>query len=148
MASPAPPDPEDPLAPARGQGLDGLLVLLEQLDGAQEAAVVRSAIAAGVSPARVLDELQRGYQQAEVDPESGVGAMLAAEPSLNRSDLEAQLDAVAPAFTAGAAEFGQLRPAVLRAWARWDVKFGILSKPPDVARAFDTAIVTPPDNGN
>jgi hypothetical protein len=63
MASPAPPDPDDPLAPARGQGLDGLLALLEQLDGVQEAAVVRSALQAGVSPARVLDELQHEVER-------------------------------------------------------------------------------------
>ena len=52
-------DPDDPLAPARGQSLVGLLALLEQLDGADEAAVVRSALAAGVPRERVLDELQR-----------------------------------------------------------------------------------------
>jgi hypothetical protein len=63
MASPAPHDPDDPLAPARGQGLDGLLALLEQLDGVQEAAVVRSALEAGVSPARVLDELQHEVER-------------------------------------------------------------------------------------
>ena len=96
----------------------------------------------------VVRALQRGYQQAQVDPASGVSAMLAAEPSLRRSDLDVQLDAVAPAFTAGADEFGQLRPAVLREWARWDVKFGILSKPPDVTRAFDTTVVARPDVGN
>ena len=32
-----PVDPDDPLAPARGQSLDGLLRLLERLDGAEEA---------------------------------------------------------------------------------------------------------------
>jgi hypothetical protein len=63
MASPVPPDPDDPLAPARGQGLDGLLALLEQLDGAEEAAVVRSALEAGVSPVRVLDELQHEVER-------------------------------------------------------------------------------------
>ncbi len=31
-----PQDPDDPLAPARGQSLDGLLALLEQLDGAED----------------------------------------------------------------------------------------------------------------
>ena len=42
MADPLPsPDPEDPLAPARGLNLDGLLALLEQLDGADESAVAR-----------------------------------------------------------------------------------------------------------
>jgi hypothetical protein len=38
--------------------LAGLLALLERLDGAEEAAVVRSALQAGVSRERVLDELQ------------------------------------------------------------------------------------------
>ena len=46
--APFPIDPDDPLALARGQSVDGLLALLEQLDGAEEAAVVRSALAAGV----------------------------------------------------------------------------------------------------
>jgi hypothetical protein len=58
-----PVDPDDPLAPARGQSLDGLLALLEQLDGAEEAEVVRSALAAGVSRERVLDELQREVER-------------------------------------------------------------------------------------
>jgi hypothetical protein len=57
------PDPDDPLAPARGQSLDGLLALLEQLDGGEEAAVVRSALAAGVPPERALDELQREVER-------------------------------------------------------------------------------------
>jgi hypothetical protein len=60
---PFPVDPEDPLALARGQSVDGLIDLLERLDGAEEAAVVRSALAAGVSPARVLDELQHEVER-------------------------------------------------------------------------------------
>jgi hypothetical protein len=56
-------DPDDPLAPARGQSLDGLLRLLEQLDGAEEAAVVRSALAGGFPRERVLDELQREVER-------------------------------------------------------------------------------------
>jgi hypothetical protein len=39
--------------------LEGLLALLERLDGAEEVAVVRSALAAGVPRERVLDELSR-----------------------------------------------------------------------------------------
>ena len=58
-----PADPDDPLAPARGQSLEGLLALLEQLEGHEEAAVVRSALAAGVPPERVLDELQREVER-------------------------------------------------------------------------------------
>ena len=64
MAGPQPsPDPTDPLAPARGLSLDGLLDLLEQLDGAEESAVVRSALAAGVPPMVVGEELQREVER-------------------------------------------------------------------------------------
>ena len=64
MAAPPPlPDPEAPLAPARGLGLDGLLALLEQLGGAEECAVVRGALEAGVSPAVVVEELQREVER-------------------------------------------------------------------------------------
>jgi len=55
--------PDDPLAPARGLGVDGLLELLERLDGVEEAAVVRSALAAGVPRVVVVDELQREVER-------------------------------------------------------------------------------------
>ena len=61
--APFPVDPDDPLAPARGQSLDGLLRLLELLDGAEEAAVVRSALEAGIARERVLDELQNEVER-------------------------------------------------------------------------------------
>jgi hypothetical protein len=56
-------DADDPLAPARGQSLDGLLALLEQLDGVEEAAVTRSALEAGVPAELVVDELQREVER-------------------------------------------------------------------------------------
>jgi hypothetical protein len=59
----APQDPDDPLAPARGQSVEGLLALLEQLEGAEEAAVTRSALAAGVPVELVLEELQREVER-------------------------------------------------------------------------------------
>jgi hypothetical protein len=67
--------------------------------------------------------------------------MTAAVPELDRDVLAPQLDAVAPAFTAGAQTYGELRPDVLRRWARWDVEFGILKAPADVTKAFDTTLV-------
>jgi hypothetical protein len=39
--------------------LEGLIALLERLDGVEEAAVVRSALEAGVPRERVMDELER-----------------------------------------------------------------------------------------
>jgi hypothetical protein len=59
----APQDPDDPLAPARGQSLDGLLALLEQLDGAAESAVARGALAAGVPSMVVVEEVQREVER-------------------------------------------------------------------------------------
>ncbi len=94
-------------------------------------AMVRAAIRA----------LQRGYTETQTDPESAISAMLERERGLDRAALAAQLDAVAPAFTAGARAFGELRPATLRAWSRWDTRFGILKAPVDVRRAFDTTLV-------
>jgi putative hydroxymethylpyrimidine transport system substrate-binding protein len=88
--------------------------------------------------------LQRGYGEAQRDPESAVSAMIAVEPRLDEGALAQELDAVDEAFTAGAQGFGQLRPAVLRAWERWDREFGILSEPLDVEEAFDFTAAGPP----
>jgi len=57
------PDPDDPLAPARGLSLDGLLALLEQLDGAAESEVARGALAAGVPSMVVVEEVQREVER-------------------------------------------------------------------------------------
>ena len=64
----------------------------------------------------------------------------------DRAELAAQLDAVSPAFTAGARAPGELREDVLRKWAAWDLRFGILSKPLDVSQAFDFDQVGPVRN--
>jgi len=102
----------------------------------ERAPLVRAAIRA----------LQRGYGEAQADPESAVSALREAARGLDRAELNAQMDAVAPAFTAGARAFGELRPDVLRAWAEWDLRFGILERPIDPERAFDTGLVGPVDN--
>jgi hypothetical protein len=60
---PFPVDPEDPLAAARGQSLDGLLSMLERLDGEEEAAVARFALEAGVPATRVIEELQNEVER-------------------------------------------------------------------------------------
>ena len=43
--------------------LEGLLALLERLDGAEEAAVVRAALEYGVPRERVMDELEREVER-------------------------------------------------------------------------------------
>jgi hypothetical protein len=60
---PISPDPDELLREARGMSIEGLLGLLEQLDGAEEAAVTRAALEAGVPGELVLEELQREVER-------------------------------------------------------------------------------------
>jgi hypothetical protein len=80
--------------------------------------------------------LRRGYDEALVDPESAVGALVDGVPGLDRAAEQASFDAVQPAFLEGVTRFGDLVPAQLRAWARWEAAEGITRRPPDVGRAF------------
>jgi ABC-type nitrate/sulfonate/bicarbonate transport system substrate-binding protein len=93
--------------------------------------LVRGAVAA----------IARGYSEVLSDPESAVSVLLRATNGLDRASVQRELDAVSPAFTAGARTFGDLDPVRLRAWARWERRFGIVKRLPDVARAFDGRFV-------
>jgi putative hydroxymethylpyrimidine transport system substrate-binding protein len=96
-----------------------------------EPEVVRAAVAA----------IARGYMEVLSDPESAISTLVGATSGLDRAGVARELDAVSPAFTAGARVFGELSPARLRAWARWELRFGIVKRLPDVARAFDGRFV-------
>jgi ABC-type nitrate/sulfonate/bicarbonate transport system substrate-binding protein len=52
--------------------------------------------------------LQRGYQQAQVEPDEAVQAMAAEVPGLNTGAVSAQLDRVSPTWSAGAPFLGAL----------------------------------------
>jgi len=97
-------------------------------------ALVRATIAA----------LSRGYSEVLADPESGVSALVTAVPGLKQEEVQRELDAVSPSFREGVPAFGVLSRGRLQAWARWELKFGLVKKLPDVARAFDGHYV-PPD---
>ncbi|WP_205698941.1 ABC transporter substrate-binding protein [Conexibacter sp. SYSU D00693] len=84
----------------------------------------------------VVGSLRRGYREVLGDPEAGIGALTEEEPDLGRDQLERELDAVSPAFTAGARTYGELDPARLETWARWEARTGIVDEPPVVAQAF------------
>jgi putative hydroxymethylpyrimidine transport system substrate-binding protein len=87
--------------------------------------------------------LRRGYRETQNDPESALSALGDANPDLDRDAASAQLDAVAPAFTAGADYYGQLREDVLEKWAAWDLQFGIVKERIDVGSAFDRGLAAP-----
>jgi putative hydroxymethylpyrimidine transport system substrate-binding protein len=80
--------------------------------------------------------VRRGYEEALNDPESAVGAVVDRAPGLDRARVQAQFDAVAPAFLEGVTRFGDLDIPRLRVWARWEADEHIVRRPPDVALAF------------
>jgi putative hydroxymethylpyrimidine transport system substrate-binding protein len=85
--------------------------------------------------AATVRALRRGYEETINDPESAVEALVD-RAHVDRAATARELDAVSPAFTEGVTRYGQLDPTALAAWARWEARFGITQRPPDVARAF------------
>ena len=98
------------------------------------ASTVRAAVAA----------LARGYEEVLIDPENGVTALLDAVQGLDRAQIQRELDAVSPSFTVGARGYGELVRSRLEAWARWERKFGITKREPEVGLAFDGRYVPAP----
>lgn len=88
-----------------------------------------------------LSAIAQGYRFTIAHPALGLGDLLSRNPGLAQPLAKAQLDAVLPAFTAGAKSFGELNAARLRAWAAWDVRFAILTTAPDLALAFDRSFL-------
>ena len=88
--------------------------------------------------------LARGYEEVLSDPENGVSTLVEAVEGLDREQVQRELDAVSPSFTAGARGFGELDRRRLQAWARWEQRFGITKRVPDVALAFDGRYVPKP----
>ena len=98
------------------------------------ASLVRASVAA----------LARGYEEVLSDPENGVSALVEAVDGLERDEVQRELDAISPSFTAGARGFGELNRARLEAWARWEKRFGITKREPPVGLAFDGRYVPRP----
>jgi putative hydroxymethylpyrimidine transport system substrate-binding protein len=76
----------------------------------------------------------RGYGFAVAHPAAAIDDLLAAAPGLDRADQAAQLRVLRPALHPAPFD-----PAVLRAWAAWDLEHGLLERPLDVEAAFRLA---------
>jgi len=91
--------------------------------------------------AAVVRALRRGYEAVLRDPRSGVRALVSLAPGLSPTLVAEQLRAELPAFLPpGGGRFGTLDTAVLRDWARWERRFGIVSRPPDLGAMFDVGV--------
>ena len=80
----------------------------------------------------MVDATRRGYAFTESHPAQALGDLLAADPALERDEQAAQLKVLLPDLHPLPFD-----PAVLREWAAWDLKHGLLERPLDVGAAFD-----------
>ena len=85
----------------------------------------------------LLRVLVRGYRVTLGDPAASAANLESMVPGLDPKLVAAELAAERSSFVRPGEAFGQLDPRTLRAWARWEVKFGIVTRTPDVARMFN-----------
>ncbi|HET7507729.1 MAG TPA: ABC transporter substrate-binding protein [Solirubrobacterales bacterium] len=83
----------------------------------------------------VVSATEEGYEATEKDPGDALDDLLAANRSLglDKGEQEAQLKVLLPALHP--APFDR---AVLKEWAAWDLRHGLLEQPLDVEAAFPT----------
>jgi ABC-type nitrate/sulfonate/bicarbonate transport system substrate-binding protein len=79
----------------------------------------------------MVDATRRGYSFAEAQPARALTDLLDADPALNRAEQAAQLKALLPDLHPAPFD-----PAILHAWAAWDLQHGLLERPLDVSKAF------------
>jgi hypothetical protein len=70
-----------------------------------------------------------------------VQALTKQVPGVDRGAALTQLTALRPAFIGPAPRFGDVDPKRLEAWARWEKKFGLVKRVPDVNAMFDNTYV-------
>ncbi len=86
----------------------------------------------------VVRALVRGYAAALANPAAAQRDLERGAPGLDHSLDTAELAVLDPAFRGPGRHFGVLDVPLLRRWARWEVRFGIVHRLPDVSAMFDT----------
>jgi putative hydroxymethylpyrimidine transport system substrate-binding protein len=102
--------------------------------------VVRATVAA----------LRRGYALALDDPDSSASDVVAEVPDADRDQILAQLNVLTEVLQGPTDTPGGLDRPVLERWARWEARFGITKRPPNVADMFvfgDANAPLPSDTG-
>jgi putative hydroxymethylpyrimidine transport system substrate-binding protein len=75
---------------------------------------------------------RRGYNFTVTEPQQALGDILAANPTLEREDVAAQLKVLLPALHPD-----PFKEPVLKEWSAWASSHGLLPKPLEVKSAFD-----------
>ena len=87
----------------------------------------------------LVTALTRGYDAALANPGAAAHALESQVSGLDPTLVAAELPGELRAFTGPERRFGVLDLPLLRRWAQWERRFGIVSHTPDVATMFDTA---------
>jgi hypothetical protein len=83
-----------------------------------------------------------GYDAVLKDPAAGERALESQVSGLSATSVRQQLQAELPAFLpVGGGGYGALKPSILNAWAKWEAKFHIVPRKPDVSTMFDSAFL-------
>ncbi len=89
----------------------------------------------------IVRTLVRGYGVTLTDPEGSAADLESRVPGLDPSLVSAELAGEQSAFLGPDGQFGDLSLPVLRAWSRWEARFGIVTSPPNVRAMFDPAFL-------
>jgi ABC-type nitrate/sulfonate/bicarbonate transport system substrate-binding protein len=90
----------------------------------------------------VVRALVAGYDYVLKHPQAGERDLEAGVSGLSSRAVSQQLHAELPAFLPrGGGAYGSLVPAVLSTWARWEVRFGIVRRIPDVSAIFNRSFL-------
>jgi putative hydroxymethylpyrimidine transport system substrate-binding protein len=81
---------------------------------------------------RMVAATRRGYNFAEAEPEEAIEDLVAANPTLEKADQEAQMKVLRPALKPL-----PFKQPVLEEWSEWATAHGLLPRPANVAKTFD-----------
>jgi ABC-type nitrate/sulfonate/bicarbonate transport system substrate-binding protein len=90
----------------------------------------------------VVRSLVEGYRATLSHPAAAAQALESQVSGLSAQAVSEQLKGELAAFRpVGGGSPGALVPSVLRSWSRWEAKFGIVKRAPNVATMFDRAFL-------
>jgi len=89
----------------------------------------------------VVQALVYGYEFTRANPQRSALDLERQVPGLDPSLVSAELAGLLPAFRPAVGHVGELNATTLDAWSQWEVRFGIVSRRPDVAQMFDPSFV-------
>ena len=107
--------------------------IVSQIHGAGGEAVAHEVdISSEPAVVAMVEATKRGYELTFEHPAQALDDLIASVPGLDRGDQAAQLHVLLPDLRPA-----PFKPAVLRAWAAWDLAHGLLERPLDVKAAFE-----------